>query len=1401
MLNAIIKFFLENKLVTALLTVAFIAWGVAVAPFNWTLDTLPRDPVPVDAIPDIGENQQIVFTEWMGRSPQDMEDQISYPLTSALLGIPGVKTIRSSSIFGLSSIYLIFEEGVEFYWSRSRILEKLNSLPAGTLPEGVQPALGPDATALGQVFWYTLEGRNPNTGEPTGGWDPQELRSIQDFYIKYGLATAAGVSEVASIGGYVKEYQVDIDPTAMKSYGVDVGSIMQAVQKSNLDVGARTLEFNRAEYLVRGLGYIESIEDLEESVVAVNDNTPIRIKNVARVQLGPATRRGGLDKGGAEATGAVVVARYGSNPLQVIKNVKEKIAEITPGLPSKTLSDGTVSKVTIVPFYDRSGLIQETLGTLEEALSLEILISIIVVIVLVLNLRASVLISSLLPIGVLMTFIVMKYAGVDANIVALSGIAIAIGVMVDVGIIFTENIIRHLEMPENESRPKIKVIYEGTTEVASAVITALATTVISFIPVFALQAQEGKLFRPLAFTKTFALLAALFVGIVVIPALAHALFSFNVGKDRTRRLWNGLLVGLGVTLSFFVPWAGLVLIILGIYNLLERFVPDKFRHYSNYFIVGVVLIGVLYVLTRAWLPLGASHAYFTNFVFVAGIITLVLGTLLLVVRYYTQILRWCLANKGTFLSLPIIVLLLGILAWQGFNNTFGFVGRGLESLGLNVRQTTFWGSLSATFPGIGKEFMPPLDEGSYLLMPSTMPHSGVEENVETIRLLDQRVSAIPEVEMTVGKWGRAASALDPAPISMFENVVNYKPEYILDEDGYRRRFAVDEEGRYMLKIDGDTLWYEDKKILREIDGNYVEISGNSDLQEEREINGNNDRWKRREINRNYDLQGGREIDGNLIEIDRNFDATNLQFQLISNASKSVNFKQFPNFQFLTSLKVPISSPSESPNFPISIPSESPNFQFPISTNIQKYLVPDEDGEYFRQWRDHIQSPDDIWNEIVATTNIPGMTSAPKLQPIATRLVMLATGMRAPMGVKVYGPDLPTIEQVGLRLEELLQEVPGIKASSVFADRVVGKPYLEIDLNRRALARYGLSVQDMQMFISVAVGGNAQTTTVEGRERYAVRVRYAREFRDNPEDIKDILIPTPAGRQSAGRQSAGPQVPLGELADLQYVRGPQSIKSENTFLVSYVIFDKEDGYAEVDVVEQAQRYLNEKIAAGEFEVPPGVSYQFAGNYENQLRATQTLSIVIPISLLAILLILYFQFRDFSTTLMVFSGVFVAFAGGFILLWLYGQEWFLNFSVLGESMRDLFQVHTINLSVAVWVGFIALFGVATDDGVIMGTYLKQVFAREKPKSIAEIRKAVLHAGQQRVRPAMMTASTTIIALMPVLTSTGKGADIMIPMAIPTFGGMLIQVMTMFVVPVLYSWWRERTFGVARRLEVRG
>ncbi|RLD50461.1 MAG: cation transporter, partial [Bacteroidetes bacterium] len=721
MLNKTIKFFLENKLVVFLVFITLISWGLVSSPFSWETGFLPKDPVPVDAIPDIGENQQIVYTEWPGRSPQDIEDQISYPLTTALLGIPGVQTIRSNSIFGISSIYLIFEEGIEFYWSRTRILEKLNSLPSGTLPEGVTPSLGPDATALGQIYWYTLEGRDKE-GNPNGGWDPHELRTIQDFYVKYSLTAAKGVAEVASIGGFVKEYQIDIDPHAMKAHGVSVAQIMQAVRNSNLDIGARTIEFNRVEYLVRAIGYVKSLEDLEKSVVTVKNNVPIRIKDVAKVQFGPATRRGGLDKGGSEAVGGVIVARYGANPMEVINNVKSKIEEIAPGLPSKTLKDGSTSKVTIVPFYDRTGLIKETLGTLEEALTLEILISIIVVLALVINLRASFLISSILPIGVLITFIAMRQFGVDANIVALSGIAIAIGVMVDVGIVFTENIIRHQDLPENKGasgKQLLHVIYESTIEVAPAVITAVATTIVSFLPVFAMEAAEGKLFRPLAYTKTFAMLSALLIGLVIIPTLAHLIFSIKVNRAKIRQALYIVLVLAGFSFIFFGRYViALALILYGINNVFQYKWKGNHRKYFNIINIGIILAAVIYFLNKAWMPLGTQNSEFGNFLFVIIIIAVILAILMLVVFFYSRILNWALANKWKFLSLPIAVIIFGILAWQGADKLLGFLPE-------SFRNSSAMSAIDKAFPGIGKEFMPALDEGSFLLMPTTMPHSGI----------------------------------------------------------------------------------------------------------------------------------------------------------------------------------------------------------------------------------------------------------------------------------------------------------------------------------------------------------------------------------------------------------------------------------------------------------------------------------------------------------------------------------------------------------------------------------------------------------------------------------------------------------------------------------------------------
>ncbi|HQS04438.1 MAG TPA: efflux RND transporter permease subunit, partial [Daejeonella sp.] len=788
MLNKIIKYFLENKLVTVLIFLAIVTLGVVNSPFNWNTGMLPKDPVPVDAIPDIGENQQIVFTQWTGRSPQDIEDQISYPLTTYLLGIPGVKTIRSSSIFGFSSIYIIFSEDVEFYWSRSRIIEKLNSLPAGLLPDGVTPGLGPDATALGQVYWYTLEGRDKD-GNPTGGWDLHEIRTAQDFYVKYGLNAVEGVSEVASIGGYVQEYQIDVNPDALKAYNIPLAKVMQAVQKSNKDVGAKTIEINQAEYLVRGLGYIKKVEDIEKAVVSVQNNVPIRIKDIGVVTLGPAARRGLLDKGGAEVVGGVVVARYGSNPLQVINNVKDKITDLAPGLPKKTLANGVESQLTIVPFYDRTQLIHETIGTLENALSHEVLISIIVVLVLVLNLRASIIISSLLPVGVLMTFIFMRYAGVDANVVALSGIAIAIGVMIDIGIIFVENIIRHLELPENhgvKGKALMKVIYKATVEVASAITTALATTVVSFLPVFAMESAEGKLFRPLAFTKTFALLGAFILGIVVLPALAHFIFGIDYDKKRVRRLWSFTLIAAGILLTIYMhTWLPLTLCIIGVNNLYEHRWPEKYKIYTNHLNLALVLFLASFFLTEEWMPLGPQNSLIVNYIFVLALIGLILMALMTIVHFYVPVLKWCLRNKGKFMLLPLFTILFGVLIWIGFDSTFGFVGKGFEKTGWQVRKTNFWSASSRVFPGIGSEFMPSLNEGSYLLMPTAMPHSGVEYNRKVLGQLDMLLNGIPEVDLAVGKLGRVESALDPAPISMYENVINYKPEFILNENGHR----------------------------------------------------------------------------------------------------------------------------------------------------------------------------------------------------------------------------------------------------------------------------------------------------------------------------------------------------------------------------------------------------------------------------------------------------------------------------------------------------------------------------------------------------------------------------------------------------------------------------------------
>lgn len=1152
LLARVLWFCLNNRLVILLAVMAIILAGVMVAPFDWNIEWLNRSPVPVDAIPDIGENQQIIFTEWPGRSPQDIQDQITYPLTVSLLGIPKVKTIRSNSMFGFSSIYIIFEDNAEFDWSRAKIIERLNSLPAGTLPEGISPMLGPDATALGQVFWYTLEGYD-DQDNPAGGWDLHELRSIQDWTVRYALQSASGVAEVASVGGFVREYQIDVDPDAMFAARIALTDVFKAVRASNRDVGARTIEINQIEYVVRGIGFIKSVSDIEKIVVRVHDNVPIRIKDIAHVSTGPALRRGVLDKEGAEAVGGVVVVRYGENPLKVIQNVKAKIEEIAPGLPRKTLADGTVSQVKIVPFYDRTGLIYETLGTLNDAISQEILITMIVIIVLLRHFRSSMLISGLLPLAVLMCFIAMRFFKVDANIVALSGIAIAIGTMVDMGIVICENIVRHLkESPAEKSR--LEVIHEAACEVSSAVLVAMSTTIISFLPVFTMIGAEGKLFRPLAFTKTFALFASAIVAILVIPVLASLFYR------RNRRVKKGprpVSLKIAANLADFIA---------------------------------VLLVSLL--LSKYWMPLGPDQGFVLNFLFVAALLVIVLVGVILLNRYYPPMLRWCLSHKATFLLIPLTLIFAGGFAWKS----------------------------------LGKEFMPSLDEGSFLYMPTTMPHASIGEAIDVLAKIDSAIKSVPEVKTVVGKIGRVESPLDPAPISMVETVIDYHSKYKRDKNGR--------------------------------------------------------------------------------------------------------------------------------------------------------VVTDENGKAIRQWRDHIESPRDIWDEIVKVAKLPGTTSAPLLQPIETRLIMLQTGMRAPMGIKVKGPDLLTIEKVTLRLEELLKQVPSIDPATVYGERIVAKPYLELQIDREAIARYGLRIDDVQNVIEIAIGGKPITMTVEGRQRYPVRIRYLRQLRDEIYKLNEILVP-----------AGGVQVPLGQLVNIEYTQGPQVIKSEDTFLVGYVLFDAAEGLAEVDVVQDCEAFLKDKLQSGQLVLPAGVSYSFAGTYENQIRAQKTLSVVLPGALGVIFLILYFQFKTIPKTLLVFSGIFVAWSGGFLLLWLYGQDWFMNVSLLGLDFRQLFNVHTYNLSVAVWVGFLALFGIATDDGVLMMTYLTQQFDRARPESIEQVRESTVIAAHKRVRPALMTSATTILALLPVLTSTGRGADIMVPMAIPSFGGMILAVIVIFLVPVLFCWMQER------------
>ena len=1074
-----------NKLISYCLRTPFVVFVVYIAVFFWGLWAITN--IPVDALPDIGEKQVIVYTDWPGRSAKDIEDQVTYPLSVSLRGVPGVKTIRASSAFGFSEVYLIFKDKVDYYWARSRVLEKLN-LVSGRLPMGVMPVLGPDATGLGQVFWYTVEGK---------GYSIDKLRSLQDWFIRYQLNSVDGVSEVASIGGFVKQYQIDIDPNKMLAYNMHLGEIMEAVKKSNIDVGAKVIENNAMEYIIRGLGFIKSQEDIENIVVGEFNGVPVTVKNIAIVQLGPEFRRGALDKDGQEAVGGVVIMRYGENAMQVIHRVKQAIKELEKGLPAG---------VKIVPFYDRTELIHRTIGTLREALILEIIITMAVVVPFLAHIWAGIMICLALPFSVLMAFIAMYYFKIDSNIMSLSGIAIAIGTLVDMGIIMTENTYRRLIIHADDIKKGIKsrfeVVYGAAAEVGSAVMTAVLTTVMSFLAVFALEAQEGKLFKPLAWTKTLTLLASVTVAMTLTPVLCMYFL-----KGRLRE-------------------------------------PDENP-----------LVRILH-------------------------------------HNYEKILRWVLNHRVTFLLMPAVVLItcLAFILPKDIISLIVFSAIVLITLIFilpkkvkSVFLLIVMGALSLGWfqfaPRIGREFMPSFDEGSILFMPVMRPSVSLTEAIRVIEIQDKIINSFPEIETVVGKVGRAETATDPAPVEMFETIITLKPK-----SQWRKGLTKE-------------------KLIREMDAA-------------------------------------------------------LQIPGVSN----------------------------------------------------------------------------IWT-----------------QPIVNRVDMLATGIRTSVGVKVFGPDLKKIEEIATEVENVVKTIPG--AVDLYSEKIVGKPYIEFKIKREQLARYGISIREVQDVIEMAVGGENLTTTVEGRERYPVRVRYARELRDNIDALRRVLVST----------KDGAQIPISQLVDIYFVTGPAMINSENGLLRAYVLMNVR-GRDMVGFVEESSKIVAQKI-----KLPPGYFLQWSGQFENQVRAKNKIAILLPLSLLINFMLIYMNFRSIIKSVFIFTAIPVTLAGG---------VWLLAFS-------------GFNFSVAVWVGFIALFGVAVDDGVLITTYLDDVFRerRDKIKTRQDIVEATLYAGLGRIRPAFLTTITTIAALLPIMFLKGTGAEVMQPMAIPSLGGMTIEMITWFIVPALYSWREEK------------
>ncbi len=1351
---------------------------------------------PIDAIPDLSENQVIVFADWPGRSPKEVEDQVTYPLSVNLQGLAGVKAIRATSEFGFSMVNIIFEDGVDFYFARQRVLERL-SIAATFLPADVSPYLAPDATALGQIFWYTVEG---------DGYDLGRLRAIQDWYVRYQLYSVSGVAEVASVGGYPIEYQIDIDPNKLRAYDVTLGDVYSAVARSNSSVGGRIIQKANSEYLVRSTGWIQSLDDVRKTVIKSTEGTPVYVSSVASVQFGSSMRRASLEKNGNEAVGGVVLMRYGENPLQVTNRIKKKIEQLQAGLPAG---------VRIVPFYERTALIERAIHTVTAILREEMIVASLLIVLVMWHFRSALIVCITLPIAVLAAFILMRFLGIPSNIMSLSGIAISIGVLVDSQIVMVDNATHHLH--QHFGRNKVtgntrELVLPALRTVGRPIFFSDMIMIISFIPVFALAGMEGRMFHPLAWTKTLALISVSILAITLVPAMIPLLV-----RGRLR----------GEEESWIV-----------------RSVTEIYRPVLNYLLEHpwpiVLLTGAIFVCGAV--PVGVRPVFF-----------LVLGGSLLacVWAHYVEY-GW---NAPSLADKP--------RSWRPTMRLAAILGC-----------LIFVALLADTrMKRLGREFMPPLDEGSVLDMPVTIPRASITQVTDDLKARDAVLRSFPEVELVVGKAGRAETPTDPAPPDMIETVINLRPrehwpkrelryedarrqtEQVLSaliDRGWVKRPAADQK----IELANDATMFALEQFDQTLRGMTFQDYAGFQHQLAPELT----RYAVDETLRLLRASGKLKRDATDAE------RTELTSSLSSEyGSRLVELPDAPTIaaltqritQQLTEYGIVEASPEllllktslleriardagqvlgiERPSFNTTVLSTVEDQRNELwSRHVKEWnwhlfdrAVPLYTWQALEQLRKKAQtlelwagtpseddlrsvqaslekpfagriflwqkSKDELLKEVDTATQVPGWGNI-WTQPIINRVNMLATGIRTMIGVKVYGDDLNKIQRVSQEIAAVLKKVPG--AVDVFPDQIVGEGYLEINIDRDKAARYGVNVGDVQDVVEVALGGKMITMTVEGRERFPVRIRYARAFREDEESVKNLLIAASTmpsvgwvsnpssmtgmsdARGAADGMESRPtvQIPLAQIADVRIVEGPSMIKSENGLLRSYVQLNVRDRDI-VGFVEEAQRAVADQV-----ELPTGMYIEWSGEFEYQVRAKRTLTIIVPLVVLIIFVLLYVTYHDLADAALMMLAVPGAVAGGVLFQYLFG----------------------FNFSVAVWVGFIACFGLATETGVVMLVYLREAVADrgglENIASLPELRQAILTGAVHRLRPKLLTEGTTIIGLAPMLWATGTGAEIMQPMAAPVLGGILVadEVIDLLL-PVLFYHVRARRWRRIHEIQV--